>query len=105
MKITQAQNDKDKELALTIEKLFDDPIKRRALYFNLKYKQVKADLTIVEKQRNEAIKNQKSLQLQLQKERKIRVVLVIGCVVLGVSMGIGFSVLGAKIGQLVAAWR
>jgi hypothetical protein len=108
MKTIQAQNknkDKDKELVLTIEKLFDDPIKRRALYFNLKYKETKADFEIVLKQRNEIRAEKIKLQLQLQKERRIRIIIVVGCTILGISAGIGFTVLGAKIGQLVSAWR
>jgi hypothetical protein len=105
-KIIQDPNETDnKELIKTIEALFEDPLKRRALYFNLKYKQVKSDLNIVLAQRDKLIKDNMVLSAQLTKQRKLRIVLVIGGFTLGVSIGIGLIVAGAKIGQLVSAWR
>ncbi len=89
----------------TIEILFEDPLKRRALYFNLKYKQIRSDLVVVVAQRDKTIKDNLVLQAELTKQRKLRIVLVIGSFTLGVSIGIGLVVLGAKIGQLVSAWR
>ncbi len=95
----------DQELAITIEKLFDDPLKRRALYFNLKYKQLKSDLTVVVAQRDQVIKNNMELRVKLTKKRRLVIGLTVGTFVFGISVGIGLVVLGAKIGELVAAWR
>lgn len=102
-KIIQDRSDAD--LVATIEKLFTDPLKRRALYFNLKYKQLKSDLTVVVTQRDQAIKNNMELRVKLTKKRRLVIGLTIGGFVVGISVGIGLVVLGAKIGELVAAWR
>jgi hypothetical protein len=92
---------KDKELADTIEKLFDDPIKQRALYFNLKFKQVTADLVIIEKQRNILIKKNQELNLIVIRQKKIIITIAIGGFIFGVSIGIGLIALGTKISQLL----
>lgn len=94
-KTTQDQN--DAELVQTIEKLFDDPIKRRALYFNLKYKEVSADLKLVVDQRNKVVADNTRLQLELTKQHKIKIALVIVGFSLGLTLGFGLAWLGAKI--------